>query len=71
MIPLGERLGSYSVNSQTNSLEYHYLRLLMGLCPLDPKEALVCGSSSQERVMELQENGRGGRGGETGRESKF
>ena len=33
-------LWRYPVSPQTNSLECHYLRLLIGLCPVDPKETL-------------------------------
>lgn len=48
-----------------NSLQYHYLHLLKGLCPCDPEEPL----------FEAENNGAAGGlevgEGETGRESKF
>lgn len=39
----GPRRGAlwrYPGSPQTNSLEHHYLRLLIGLCPGDPKGTL-------------------------------
>lgn len=38
--PCRGALWRYPVSPQTNSLEYHYLRLLIDLCQVDPKETL-------------------------------
>lgn len=39
--PVGEGLACGPFGLQTNSQEYQFLYLLMGLCPFDPEEALV------------------------------
>lgn len=58
--PFRGGVGSCPVNPQTHSLEYPYLRLLMGLCCFESEEPLAWVTELQQRRQREQTLKRGG-----------